>query len=198
MGFGEAIKTCRSKLFVFEGRARRSEFWYFYLFLALISFAINIVLGIVALALFLPALSTVDASGTVSEDVAAGSVVAFFVVYGLIVLVSLVLTAMMLGVWVRRLHDTGQSGHWLWLNLIGLGIVPLIMAVMDSTPGPNQYGEDPKVGERVPPAYGQPALGYAQPGTAPAGYAEPAAPPVATALDEAPNSTPGEDPFRRD
>ena len=29
--FGESIKICLSKYFVFEGRASRSEFWYFFL-----------------------------------------------------------------------------------------------------------------------------------------------------------------------
>ena len=35
MGFVEAVKTCLSKYAVFSGRAVRSEFWYFVLFLVL-------------------------------------------------------------------------------------------------------------------------------------------------------------------
>ena len=33
--FGEAIGICFKKYFVFEGRASKSEFWYFFLFLAM-------------------------------------------------------------------------------------------------------------------------------------------------------------------
>ncbi len=32
VGFGEAISICFKKYFVFEGRAKQSEFWYFFLF----------------------------------------------------------------------------------------------------------------------------------------------------------------------
>ena len=32
VGFGEAIGICFKKFFVFEGRAKESEFWYFFLF----------------------------------------------------------------------------------------------------------------------------------------------------------------------
>ena len=32
MDFMEAVKTCLSKYFDFKGRARRSEYWWFYLF----------------------------------------------------------------------------------------------------------------------------------------------------------------------
>ena len=37
MSFGKAVATCFSKYFTLNGRARRSEFWYFYLFNFLIS-----------------------------------------------------------------------------------------------------------------------------------------------------------------
>ena len=41
MSFGEAIKTCFQKYATFSGRARRSEYWYFYLFTFLVSLALN-------------------------------------------------------------------------------------------------------------------------------------------------------------
>jgi len=41
MSFGEAIKSVFSKYAVFSGRARRSEYWYFYLF----TFLVSLVLG---------------------------------------------------------------------------------------------------------------------------------------------------------
>lgn len=39
MTFGNAISTCFAKFFDFEGRATRSEFWWFYLFTVLLSWA---------------------------------------------------------------------------------------------------------------------------------------------------------------
>ena len=46
----------------------------------------------------------------------------------------------------RRLHDTGRSGWW-WLiafiPLIGI-IVLLVFCCLDSQPGENQYGPNPK------------------------------------------------------
>lgn len=45
MNFGQAIRTCFSKYFVFSGRASRAEFWYFYLFDCLVCLAIYLVLN---------------------------------------------------------------------------------------------------------------------------------------------------------
>ena len=45
MDFGESIGTCLRKYFVFEGRASRSEFWYFVLFSCICSFVIGILVG---------------------------------------------------------------------------------------------------------------------------------------------------------
>lgn len=42
---GNAISTCMKKYATFSGRARRSEFWYFYLFY-IIMYAIGAVVGI--------------------------------------------------------------------------------------------------------------------------------------------------------
>lgn len=57
MGFGQAIKTCFSKYATFEGRARRSEFWYFALFvfiIAILTCWIPILGQLICLALILP------------------------------------------------------------------------------------------------------------------------------------------------
>ncbi len=60
MDFLTAIKTCFAKYATFEGRARRSEFWFWWLF----NFIIGIVLGwipiigwIISLALIIPNIS---------------------------------------------------------------------------------------------------------------------------------------------
>ena len=43
MSFGEAIKSVFSKYATFSGRARRSEFWYFFLFNVLVSLVLSII-----------------------------------------------------------------------------------------------------------------------------------------------------------
>ena len=61
MSFGEAIKSCFSKYATFSGRARRSEYWYFFLFNFLIGFVLGLILQPLAyvytLATLLPSLA---------------------------------------------------------------------------------------------------------------------------------------------
>jgi len=61
VGFGEAISICFKKYFVFEGRAKQSEFWYFFLFqigCGFITGFINPILAnVVGLLFIIPALS---------------------------------------------------------------------------------------------------------------------------------------------
>jgi hypothetical protein len=65
-----------------------------------------------------------------------------FIAFGLFNLLILIPT---IAVSVRRIHDSGFSGWWYLLSLTGIGsIVMLIFGLMDGTPGPNRYGEDPK------------------------------------------------------
>jgi uncharacterized membrane protein YhaH (DUF805 family) len=48
---------------------------------------------------------------------------------------------------VRRLHDVGKSGLWIFISLIPLigGIWLLVLTVTDSQPGDNEYGPNPKM-----------------------------------------------------
>ncbi|QWE16582.1 DUF805 domain-containing protein [Polynucleobacter sp. AP-Nino-20-G2] len=60
MTLGESISTCFSKYAKFDGRAARSEYWWFMLFIFLVSAAASIndtVYGVVAFALLLPHLA---------------------------------------------------------------------------------------------------------------------------------------------
>ena len=61
-------------------------------------------------------------------------------IYGLAILLPF------LALWARRLHDINMSAWFLLLNLIpGIGsIILLVFACMDSQPGSNQYGPNPK------------------------------------------------------
>lgn len=151
MSFVTAVKTCLRKYADFTGRARRSEYWWFYLAYVLAVLAVAIVGGVLT-----------AVAGAVSES--ASGVVGTLVglVYGLVAL-GLVLPTLAVG--ARRLHDTGRSGWWLLIGLIPLGgIVLLVFWVTDSTPGTNRFGPSPKdLAAQAGPAgtgYGAPTQGY--------------------------------------
>jgi uncharacterized membrane protein YhaH (DUF805 family) len=115
-----------SKCAQFDGRSRRKEFWIFELF--------NI---LIILALFVAGF-TVFGMWEHNEAV-------LFIPLALYIL-AIILPG--LAVTVRRLHDTGKSGWIILLCLIPIvgGIILLVFTVLDSDPGPNQYGPNPKLG----------------------------------------------------
>ena len=111
----------------FSCRARRQEFWMFYL--------LNIFLiMVVSIMVFL----TKD-TDTILESFAYGLSSLFFI-YSLIILIH------SLAVSVRRLHDVGKSGWFLLIGLIPFigGIILLVFMCLDSEAGENKYGPNPK------------------------------------------------------
>jgi uncharacterized membrane protein YhaH (DUF805 family) len=132
----------------FRGRARRSEFWYFQLFISIIYF------GAVFLSDLLLLFGGAAAAPGRSPSVGDSALFALAVtIWSLLGLGAIVLFIPSLAVSVRRLHDAGQSGWWLLIGLIpGGGIVLLIFYVLDSQPGTNRWGPNPK---GVDLAYGQ-------------------------------------------
>lgn len=100
----------------FDGRAHRTEFWMF----ALIHFIVYVVLTVIENVIGLP--------GVLSGLYWLGTL-----------LPALAVTA-------RRLHDTDRTGLWILIGFIPFigGIVLLIFCCLDSTPGDNQYGPNPK------------------------------------------------------
>ena len=109
----------------FEGRARRSEYWYF----VLAQFLLNII------AMFFGAF--------IVEGIGADGLISVFA--GVYILALLALFIPSLAVGVRRLHDTGKSGWFYLLSLIPLGgIVLFVFFIQDSEPGSNKWGENPK------------------------------------------------------
>ena len=135
MTFSESIKTCLSKFVTWQGRASRSEYWYFILF-AMICY---VVASIIDRALGTTFSMTNPVSGEV-QSMGYGYVYA---------LTGLVLLLPGLAVLVRRLHDTNRSGWWYWIVLIPLiGIILLIVWFCSrGTVGNNEYGSDPLGGE---------------------------------------------------
>ena len=117
MGFGEAISSGLKNVTNFSGRASRSEFWWFVLFIWIVSVILNFVFGLIGL----------------NGDSTLGT--GFFLVYVLQVLA-------VIGVGCRRLHDTGKSG---WLQLLWIipcvgPIILIVFWVQAGTPGDNAHG----------------------------------------------------------
>ncbi|MBT8201119.1 MAG: DUF805 domain-containing protein [Acidimicrobiia bacterium] len=102
----------------FSGRARRREFWGFQLVLMAGYLVTFMLMMIESLAII-------------------GLVLMLFFGLGIIV-PSLAVT-------VRRLHDVDKSGWWYFIGLLPIvGLVLLVFMVLPGTPGPNQFGPDPK------------------------------------------------------
>lgn len=143
MTFREAIRTCFRKYVDFGGRAGRSEYWWFYLFRFLLSIPLTIFMMVAFVVLFIP-LWTQAASGNPS-DVAAGDLYWGPIIVGLVLtfVAGLALFLPGLAVEARRLHDAGYPGALVLLNFVFLGIVPLIMCIFPSVPGPNEHGPAP-------------------------------------------------------
>ena len=107
------------KYAVFDGRAQRAEYWCFFL--------VNIIIGIVA--------------GII--EVVTGNYTTVFILTAIYALALIIPAIAMV---VRRLHDTGKSGWWYFIMLVpAIGSIWfLILMCLDSNPGDNQYGPNPK------------------------------------------------------
>ena len=107
------------KYIVFDGRARRKEYWYFVLCNVIISAALS-VLGLIP---FLGVLFRIASY-----------------LFSLFILVPSIAAG------VRRLHDTNRTGYKMFLGFIPIAgfIILIIYCAEEGTKGENQYGQDPK------------------------------------------------------
>ena len=163
LSFGEAVKICFKKYFDFTGRARRSEYWWFVLFICVVRMVCSFIDGIL---IFAVDMKFMDAASCVLLFIPSMAVV------------------------FRRLHDIGRSGWWSGVSYILLAIsilsvlfmagfdfgvlmdnesmfrtlsgtqrmiallpfigglvlcfVILVFSLFDSEPGENKYGPSPK------------------------------------------------------
>ncbi|MDC3131092.1 DUF805 domain-containing protein [Pelagibacteraceae bacterium] len=124
VGFGKAIKICFAKYFDFKGRARRSEYWYFLLFILLTS----VVLG------FIEGLLQVSMGWFDFEASLLANLFTLFILFPSI------------AVSVRRLHDIGRTGWWILISFIPIAgsIILLIWHCIDGEKDTNIYGVSPK------------------------------------------------------
>ena len=107
MTFQDAVTTCFRKYARFSGRASRSEYWWFYLFVVAGSFL----------------LSLVDATIFGATEESPSPISSLF---------SFVILIPSFAVAARRLHDTNHSGWWQVVPA-SLGIAAATMAVMEAT-----------------------------------------------------------------
>ena len=152
MDFPQAVRICFEKYATFSGRARRAEFWWFYLLTVLVHFVTGIL----------------DAGVQQAARVSPFGVIA-----------SLALLIPWLAVWTRRMHDTDRSGLWVLgfcvalfalgigllvgigmateeestaavttialcsLGFFGVVIWSIVLLCIKGTTGTNRYGPDP-------------------------------------------------------
>ncbi|GAA4716289.1 DUF805 domain-containing protein [Isoptericola chiayiensis] len=140
MSFGDAVTSVRTNLTNFSGRARRSEFWWWYLAVVLLGLTVGVVSAIVAavlVAVDAPVLTTI-------VGIVLG--LALFALW-LYVFVGTLAVA------VRRLHDTDKSGWFYLLAFVPVAnIVLIVFWALEGARGPNQYGADPRLGAVAPAA----------------------------------------------
>lgn len=130
MQFLEAIETCVVKKYCdFEGRASRSEFWWYTLGYVIVSYAWSFIMGLIT-----------GASVMAGMD---GNF-QFSAIQLLSYIPSVALLLPTLGVGARRLHDIGKSGWWQLLYLICCGGLVLLYFFVQDSEGDNQYGPRPQ------------------------------------------------------
>ena len=121
MDLQNSIKTCIAKKYAdFNGRASRSEYWWFQLFYIIVTF--------VAVMFDAMYIDNAQTMGPVE----------------LIATLALLLPA--LSVTARRLHDVGRSGWWMLIFITVIGLIPLIVwYVSAGTKSKNKYGKPIKL-----------------------------------------------------
>lgn len=105
------------KFATFSGRARRSEYWMFYLF------------------------NTIAPMVLAMVELVLGTMFILTMIYMLAAFIP------GLSVTVRRLHDIGKSGWWMLINFVPVigFFVFLFFMFQDSQHGDNEYGPNPKM-----------------------------------------------------
>ena len=115
MDMQKSIKTCFSKYANFNGRASRSEYWWFQLFYLIVAFV-----AVIFDSMY------IDNSQTMGP-------------LELVTTLALLLPA--LAVTARRLHDVGRSGWWMLIFITVIGMIPLLIWYISvGTRSKNKYG----------------------------------------------------------
>lgn len=117
MTFGQAISSVFGKYASMQGRASRSEYWYWFLFNFLVLLIPSIWFNI----------------ESANKQGGFGTV--------LFILISLALFIPNITVAVRRLHDTNRSGGWWWIQLVPFagGIIMFVFMLLPSIDSGNRF-----------------------------------------------------------
>ena len=104
----------------FSGRACRSEYWYFYLSVILITFILGFVEGYV---------------GIFNEEIGYGPLTTLF---------QIIITIPSISVVSRRLQDRGISGWWQlsYFTIIGIFVI-IILLMLPAKEDENKWGRNP-------------------------------------------------------
>ena len=138
--FMEAVKKVYLKNYCnFSGRASRSEFWWAFL----AQYALSMIFSCFLYILMIIVMVVTD---TVSDSDPLAMVGAMMIVFIPMLIFALALFLPMLGVTVRRLHDTGRSGWYYLISLIPIvGFILYYWLALPSDMCENEYGPVPNV-----------------------------------------------------
>ncbi len=103
----------------FNGRARRREYWMFFLANVIVSSLLTLLGSMIMNSSEIAVPNLIYSAATLLPSLAVG---------------------------VRRLHDTSRSGWWFLIGLVPI-VGPIMLIVFFATEGvkgPNTYGSDPK------------------------------------------------------
>jgi uncharacterized membrane protein YhaH (DUF805 family) len=117
------LKVIRDNYANFSGRARRKEYWMFVL---------------VQLIIFIIVMMYASLLDDFFETPVVGSVLGLYILATLIPWLALN---------VRRLHDIGKSGGYIFINFIPIigRIWYIVLVATEGEYGTNNYGQDPKL-----------------------------------------------------
>lgn len=121
--FSGALRSFYSNYANFSGRANRPAYWWVALYIAVVSLVLSLLAG----------------SG---NDGGSAGYWIFTVILWLFGLFNLIPN---LALTVRRLHDTGKGGGWIFIALVPFigEIWLLILMLLPSQQGPNRFGDMP-------------------------------------------------------
>lgn len=116
--FQTAVKLFFANYATFQGRSTRAEYWWVVLFNILVSCALTVLSALFGL-----------------KDMGMEYL---SYIYSLVVIVPNVAIA------VRRLHDVGKGGGWIFINLIPvIGWIWYLILMLTPSEGDNRFGPSP-------------------------------------------------------
>lgn len=114
-GFNSAIEVCLAEYFTFRGRASRSEYWFFALFMLLMSIG-----------------------GEIADNLSGFRIAPDVGLFGTILAIALFIPS--LAVTIRRFHDAGWSFWWYLMVLLPvIGWIFIFYVLVTRDPLPNRF-----------------------------------------------------------